>query len=247
MDFSYKSYADLIKLLIERGYKESSYDNYLSSKKSYIIRHDVDYSLEKAVDFAGFENNNNIKSTYFVMLTNDFYNVFSLKGNKNINIIMQYGHEIALHFDECAYPNIIGKPEMIKDKIIEEIDILSSITGTLIKKVSMHRPSKEIIEANLELPGIINTYSKEFFTKLKYLSDSRMRWREPIEEIIMSGKENRFQILIHPFWYSENYNSIEDIVRRFVNSGNKQRYEALNDNISNLSEIMSIEDVEGII
>ena len=48
---------------------------------------------------------------------------------------------------------------------------------------------------------MINSYGQTFFHDFKYLSDSRRRWREPVEEIIRSGTYDRLHILTHAFWY----------------------------------------------
>ena len=40
-----------------------------------ISRHDIDYSIEKAVELAALEAEENVKSTYFVLLSSEFYNL----------------------------------------------------------------------------------------------------------------------------------------------------------------------------
>ena len=77
MNFTYKDYQALIGLLRENGYAFSSYVNYPGKGKCVILRHDIDYSLEQAVKLARIEKDLGVRSTYFVLLTCDFYNVFS--------------------------------------------------------------------------------------------------------------------------------------------------------------------------
>ena len=74
--------------------------------------------------------------------------------------------------------------EQIIDDIVYEGRILSDIIGKTASVVSMHRPSKEILDADLGSPGFVNSYGYEFFHVFKYVSDSRRRWREPIEDDI---------------------------------------------------------------
>ena len=84
-----------------------------------------------------------------------------------------------------------------------------------------------MLDADLQIKGLINSYGKTYFKEFKYVSDSRRRWREPIEDIITSDDFKRLHILTHAFWYNDAEKSIHDSVREFVNGGNKQRYEGM--------------------
>lgn len=243
MRFSYKSYVNLIQLLRESGYQFASYDNFADYDKCAILRHDVDFRLRDACQLASVEQKEGIKSTYFVLLTSDFYNVFSRNNRSVIDDIRRCGHEIGLHFDEARYPDETGNTELIRERILEEAGILSKAVGGQVTKVSMHRPSQNILRSNLEIPGMVNTYSDRFFNEFKYFSDSRHFWREPVEEIIRNGQHDRIQILVHPFWYDVEEIDMKQAVRSFVNRANAERYQALTENISDLPDIMGIEEI----
>ena len=86
MEFTYKDYALLIEKIREAGYKFADYENYDEFDKSLILRHDVDYNIQKTIKMAEIESQKNISATYFVLLTSDFYNLFS---KKNIFIYFQ--------------------------------------------------------------------------------------------------------------------------------------------------------------
>ena len=242
MHFSYRAYEELINSLQENGYIFCSYDDEIGH--AVIMRHDVDYSLDKTVRIAEIEHAGGVKSTFFIMLSCDFYNVFSLSGVRIFDKLLSLGHEIGLHFDEMRYKELSGKSKEITEKIILEAEILSKAIGKQVTKVSMHRPSKEIIEADLEIPGIINTYSSKYFKDYKYLSDSRRRWREPVLDIIRSKQYDRLQILAHPFWYNDEEMDLEESIKRFVNGAGCERYDSLNENFSNLGEIVTKNEVE---
>ena len=243
MQFTYNAYEQFINSVIVNGYRIIDYEE--ESSKGVILRHDVDYSLKKTVRIAEIEHDCGVSSTFFIMITSDFYNVFSQDGRRISERLLSLGHDIGLHFDEMRYPDLEGKGKEISEKIILEAEILSRAIGKKVTKVSMHRPSQEIIEADLEIPGIINTYSSKYFSEFKYLSDSRRRWREPALEIISGGKYNRLQVLVHPFWYNDEELSLSDSIRFFVNSSNYERYQSFNDNFTNLSEVMLVKDVIG--
>lgn len=103
MDFTYRTYVDLINLLKEKGYQFTSYEDYDNFHRAVIFRHDIDNSLERALKIAKLENENNIKSTFFVLLSTDFYNIFSKESNSILKEIISLGHEVGLHFDEKRY------------------------------------------------------------------------------------------------------------------------------------------------
>ena len=240
MEFTYTEYDKLIKRLKSKGYNISSYHNYSDFKKSAILRHDIDYDLKRAIPFAEIENNNNVQSTYFILLTSDFYNPFSGSSIKIVNRIRELGHEIGLHFDEMRYEHKEEKwnSEEIAENILREAQLLEKVIGEPVKTVSMHRPSPECLKSNLEIPGIINSYGNEFFKNFKYVSDSRMKWREDINILIESGEYDRLHILTHAFWYSNYNKSIEKIVEEFIMDAKNERYKTLNDNITNLKDIV---------
>ena len=146
------------------------------------------------------------------------------------------GHEVGLHFDEKAY--LEGTPEETVSRILHERDILASILETPVTTVSMHRPSQATLDADLQIPGMINSYGQTFFHDFKYLSDSRRRWREPVEEIVASGRYDRLHILTHAFWYHQQEEPIEVTVRRFISSANQERYRQMEENITDLASIM---------
>ena len=153
------------------------------------------------------------------------------------------GHEIGLHFDEMAYPEKAGHPDVIKECIAKEADLLDKIIGHPIKTVSYHRPTQAILDAQLEIPGLINSYGDKFFHDYKYLSDSRRRWREPVLDIIRSKKYRQLHILTHAFWYNDEKKTLAESVGEFVNSGNAARWKTMHDNISDLDSIMPREEV----
>ena len=238
MYFTYDNYRHLIELLKSQNYQVCNYSDYHNFDRPLIIRHDVDYSLQKAIRIAEIENELNVKSTFFVLLSSDFYNVFSKENYNLIKKIISYGHNIGLHFDETRYEY---KRTTFHDCVVNEAIILSSAIDYNINSVSMHRPSKNTLAANYRFEGLINSYGNEFFNDFKYLSDSRMFWRENIEKIIESNSYDKLHILTHPFWYNIFENSLKEIVDQFCKSASTERYDQLSQNFKNLSEVIKRE------
>ena len=100
MEFTYSAYRNLIAMLKQNAYQFCGYFDYAHRDKSVIMRHDIDYCLERSVKLAQIEREEDICSTYFVLLKTDFYNPASKRACDCIREIKALGHEVGLHFDD---------------------------------------------------------------------------------------------------------------------------------------------------
>lgn len=240
MQFTYSSYENLLKLLLRNGYRFSNYHDYNNYKRPVILRHDIDFDLKKAVILAELENLLGVNSTYFVLLTSNFYNILSGESIELINRIRDLGHGIGLHFDETQY-GLLNNGVHFGEHVNNELDIMQKALGVTVKCLSMHRPSRFTLENDLKFKGVVNSYSKEFFKDFKYISDSRMCWREDIVETITSRMYERLHILTHPFWYSKHEESIKNKLLTFITDAKKERFLSIEDNFYNLQEFIEPE------
>lgn len=242
MEFTYTAYRGLLSLLRRGGYAFTDYHNYQAQPRCVILRHDIDNSLPQALRLAELEAEEGVKSTWFVLLRTDFYNPASAASQQTLRRIRSLGHELGLHFDEMAYSREGGigsyASSSTEELIRHEAGILADICGCPITAVSMHRPSKATLEADLRISGMVNSYGQTFFHDFKYLSDSRRRWREPVEDIIRGGEHDRLHILTHAFWYHDQSEDIAASVGAFVRSANAERYEQMKENITDLPSIL---------
>ena len=80
MDFTFSCYEKLLQLLVQQGYQFADYHSWEQMRRPVILRHDIDYDLPKALGIAeteaAFGAGGQARSTYFVLLSSDFYNVF---------------------------------------------------------------------------------------------------------------------------------------------------------------------------
>ncbi|MEG1300055.1 MAG: hypothetical protein RSC93_05080 [Erysipelotrichaceae bacterium] len=229
--FEYDYYKKIINVLIKNKYRFSSYLDADDNKKNVILRHDVDLSLDHALLFAELEHELGVSSTYFILLTSDFYNPMSKINREIIKKIIDYGHKVYLHFDTQIY-NYDSTEELTK-LVNKEIKALSEITGDRNKIVSFHRPIKELFNLGLE-DGIISAYDKRFFSDFNYISDSRMCWKkDPIKEI--NCCDGNIQLLTHPFWYREKELNKSKLINELIKQNENVIVNSLNNNISNFN------------
>ena len=239
MEFTFKAYENLIDEIKRCGYRIGDYSDY--SGRSAILRHDVDYDLEKAAEFSEFEKKLQISSVYMVLISSDFYNIHSSKNRMLLQKIASDGHGIGLHFDETQY--IFENREQLKALVMMEKGILEKVLGIPVHSVSMHRPSKKFIQMNLEFDDFVNSYSDLFFRQFKYVSDSRRNWREDVISVIRSKEYEKLHILTHPFWYDHEERGARDIILGFLRSKGKQAYDQFGENFTNLEEYVKETDL----
>ena len=164
MQFTHSWYKNIIELAKKQGYSFCDYSNYNRYDKEIILRHDVDMSLEKAVEMAKIENELGVSSTYFVLMFTNFYNVGGNRERHLIKELVRLGHNVGLHFDDTVYCSEKDRRSFDYSKAItQEARILSDIIGEKVKFMSMHRPDKITLDMNINTEGIINAYEKVFF------------------------------------------------------------------------------------
>lgn len=241
MQFTYAAYRELIALLKAQNYRFCGYFDHEGADKRIILRHDIDYSMERAVKLAQVEQEEGVRSTYFALLRTDFYNPASKHMTDMLQQIRGMGHEVGLHFDEVAYEGCSA--EELPGLIRREAKLLGDICDFPIRCFSMHRPNRLTLEKDLQVEGLVNSYGQEFFRDFKYLSDSRRNWREPVLDIIRSGQYDKLHILTHAFWYGEQEETIHTAVKRFVRSANLDRYDQMAQNIRSIEELVRKDEV----
>ena len=215
--FSFDDYKKIIRI-IKSTDRYMDYHKALTSDKFILMRHDVEYSVERAYELAKVESSMDFTSTFFFQWTNNSYNILSRKNKDLIKDMHERGHTIGLHFALNGMTDM----EQIRKQIVKEIDILNSMFEFKIDTFSIHRPSKDVLRENIKLPSIINAYQDEFFTfvenvtentpvSVKYLSDANHIWRYgyPDEKNILEN--DKVQILTHPFaWCKKGYDNFEN-------------------------------------
>jgi hypothetical protein len=154
------------------------------TERYVILRHDVDYSLEDALGMAREEEKNGIRSTYFVLLNSDLYNIMD---GSYVAGLMELGHCIGLHYD------------LAKDgDIVKQLKLLELLCGKEIPVIAAHNPSRAIKDEWKTGGFIRSAYADEFTKDIVYWSDSCMAWRDDAWEAWQTGTiPNKFQLLTH--------------------------------------------------
>lgn len=192
-------------------------------EKKIILRHDVDFSLDFALQMAIMEKSLNIKSTYYVMISGDFYNILDTKSIEVLNKIKLLGHEIGLHFSSKTFLT-----ENYSEELSRQIAILSNIVSEDLFSYSQHDPTKDGLK-DIVLSSYINAYDL-LNMDCKYVSDSGMMWYETNFEDSIKLYDKLY-ILAHPITWFSAYPSdmlriLDDIKQKEVNriSSNYEKF-----------------------
>lgn len=202
--FSLKYYNDSILSALKKNYIFTSCKNYdsldIEDSKVVLLRHDVDFNLENALNIAKIEKDLNITSTFFIRLHARNYNILEYKNFNIIKKIISMGHEIGLHFEPDFYINHNG---CISKYIEIEVKFLSSLLNQKIIGASVHEPSRR---GNIINNEVISKTSLKYESYLipktyKYISDSGGRWREGDLLEWVNKDINKLYVNTHPVWW----------------------------------------------
>jgi hypothetical protein len=208
------------------------------------MRHDVEFSVERAYNLAVFENEKNFYSTYFFQLTNNAYNILSKKNRDLVLKIINMGHKVGLHF----HLNGITDTSSIKSQIKREIEIMGLMLGIEIDSFSIHRPTVDVLRNTLKLEGIINAYDDLFFSftedvivnppKIKYLSDARHHWNYGLEpDGTTIAEYDKIQILVHPYSWTKNGYTNADNFKTLVAEKNQELISTIDSECKHFAEV----------
>ncbi len=212
--FSFEDYREIIRIIQSTG-RQAGYHEALTKDRFILMRHDVEYSVERAYALSKVEQSMDFTSTYFFQWTNNSYNILSRRNMDIIKDMHERGHCIGLHFALNGMTDM----EQIRRQIGKEIHILQEMFGFTIDTFSIHRPSRDVLRENIKLPGILNAYQDEFFTfaenvngqtslQVKYMSDANHIWRYGYPDEANITGYDKVQILTHPFaWSDKGYDN----------------------------------------
>jgi hypothetical protein len=173
-DFSLPHYRELLRSALAGGYRFVGFDRQPGAGE-LLLRHDVDLSLEAAVELAEIENELGASSTWFLMTRSNFYNLDSERGAATLARLRALGGRIAHH---AVWPHLD------LDQRFEPI-------------VAWHNPETGYMQA--PIAGARNVMSAPWFDADHYRSDSNQNWRGACpHDALAHGTYEWLQLLVHP-------------------------------------------------
>lgn len=190
-----KDIETLLSAFLNEGYEFVSFEELKDSKNKITLRHDIDFDLEAAYKMATIENKLNIKATYFFLVTNDSYNLFSKINAEYVHLIKALGHTVSIHFDPTIYTDF-------KEGFIKEKTLFEAVFDVKVTTISLHRPNDFFQEYDQPFHNCDHTYMKKYFKDIKYISDSTgvFRYGHPLDSEEFKNKDS-IHLLLHPIWW----------------------------------------------
>ena len=169
-------------------------------------------SLSAAAKIAFVEQELNVAAHYFVLVSSEFYNIFTKRATKLLDQILAAGHKIGLHFDATNY-----SVDEIDGIAARELDALEAVIGQPIEMISLHRPNSALVGNDRPIAGRAHCYQPKFIREMGYCADSRGDWHrgDPLSHpAVNDGKA--LQLLTHPIWWIGDRTSPETRLDNFL-------------------------------
>ncbi len=205
-DFTDNEYRSLLRLA-KANWEIINFPDYGKPGRVCLWRHDVDFSMHRAVKLARIEAEEGVQATYYVLLHGKFYNLLEDEVAERLAEILDLGHMLGLHFDAQFYAKSIYDRTAILDKMEFEKQILQHFFNVDVRTFSFHIPDAGgwINVDEQEINGMINAYGQEIKEKFGYCSDSNGYWRfRRLRDVLEAATDNKLQVLTHPeLWTPE--------------------------------------------
>jgi hypothetical protein len=202
-DWDLDDYADLLRAARDGGYRCAFFGDGPEPGQLF-VRHDVDLSLDAAVQMAELESELEVAATYFLMTESVFYNLDSSEGAAAIERLRALGHRVGLH---AVYP---------RARLDERFETV----------VAWHNPDPEYMTAPIE--GAVNVMEERYFSPATYRSDSNQHWRsgDPRDEL-GAGAFPWLQLLTHPEIWAFPGRRMGETMRAMLDAERARRLEQL--------------------
>jgi len=201
--------------------------------KYCVVRHDIEFSLDRAYQIALVEQKIGVQSTYNIQVRNNNYNAFSERNIGLARDIWEMGHHIGLHVHMEGFNKhqILTQSTYFEfvDYIRKDAENLSHYLDISIDRFVFHRPKPMWLKEPVQVNGLLNLYDTPFFhyyegnrpdnMEVFYFSDSNHSWKwgHPLTEPsnIKNGSHpveiKKLQLLMHPYsWTNKGYSNDEN-------------------------------------
>ena len=197
--FDLRHYRELLDAAREGGYRFAHFDR-PPRDGDLLLRHDVDLSLDAALQMAELEADAGASATYFLMTESVFYNLASTEGVAAIARLRELGHRVGLH---AVHPN-------------------AALDARFDPVIAWHNPDAEFMTEPVD--GAANVMQEGYFDPATYRSDSNQRWRHgcPHEEL-RAGGFRWLQLLTHPEIWVYRGDTMGETMRALLDAERERR------------------------
>jgi hypothetical protein len=219
-DFTLSNYERLLDIALEQGYVFSDYRTSFDDSqgvKEIVWRHDVEFSVHRALKIAQIEHAKGLKAHYFFQIHCEFYNIFEKEIFGMAKQIQGLGHYIGLHFDAHFWE--VSSVAHLEECISSDRKILEDLLSVEIKSFSFHNTTPALLSMNdLYYGGLLNVYAKLIREKYQYCTDSTGIWRyERLEDVLFDDSIKYLQVLTHDGMWQDDAMAPRQRVLKCIN------------------------------
>jgi len=209
--FTLDHYRDLLSAARAGGYRLAGFDR-TPEPGDLFLRHDVDLSLDAALQVAELEAEAGATATYFLMTRSVFYNLASKEGVAATARLRELGHRVAHH---AVWPDV-------------------DLDDRFDPVVAWHNPDPEYMRAPID--GAVNVMEAPYFDPDHYRSDSNQQWRHgcPHDELAQGAFE-WLQLLTHPEIWAFDGATMRKTMESMLDADRAARFEHLKNDRIDLS------------
>ena len=213
-----ESYGSILTTATELGYSYVTFAEFCADesarKGSILLRHDVDYSLELALELARLNAAHGALGTFFVQLRSPVYNLLEDRNLACLREIASNGQKLAVHH---RYPVGGCRPDELLASVTRDLQICQQETGCSFENViAWHNPAAELVGAQNPFAGsdLLSSYAPPFFEAGQYFSDSNLR-NMPADflRILGDNSDTFLQLLFHPLYWILGASEVEPALK----------------------------------
>jgi hypothetical protein len=204
--FDLAHYRELLDAAASGGYRLAFFDHE-PGPGDLFLRHDVDMSLDAALELAELEANRGVAATYFLMTRSDFYNLDSRAGDRTVARLRELGHRVGLHgvYSDARHDDRF-------DPVL-----------------AWHTPDPEWMSEPVD--GVVNVMQAPWFHPDRYRSDSNQHWRGGCpHEDLAAGEFLWLQLLVHPEIWVYDGVTMRETMLSFLDAERATRLELMAEN-----------------
>jgi hypothetical protein len=192
-DFTEAEYRELVRLAADRYRFTRFHEQH--EPPCALWRHDLDFSVQRALALARIEAEEDARATYFLDPNSTFYNALERTNVDAVHAILDLGHDLGLHFDPT-----FGE---VDDELSAGRELLEHTFGVQVQAFSVHNPDLvRWADERDTIAGMVNAYGLALRERFSYVSDSNGIWRHRrLREVLEEGSEQRLHVLTHPAWW----------------------------------------------
>jgi len=181
-------------------------------RRYILLRHDIDFAPDHALDMAELEHASGVASTYFVLVDGQFYSPLESAIIGQLRQIHSLGHEIGLHFavSSAVHANI-------GEEVAFRLRLLSDLVGSDVRAFSQHDPVNAgwaTVALPAEHDPCVDASQVIADNGLLYVSDSAMMWRRHTFDTALDQGRN-LCLLAHPHSWVNPQDDYVAMVREF--------------------------------